>query len=293
MRADRPAVVRSAALTLTLAIGLLVPACGDDDGGLGPGEERVGPAGGEVESEDGDALVRIPQGALDAPTLIEVRRLEPEEIPAALDEREVVSEAYRFGPDGLVFDTPVRVEIYFDAELLPGGVELEDLTLGKVDDSGEVQELSGIEIIVPNPGRAQLHVTRRGIGGQVSSFSPFAVWVDDTPGTPPGITSFEFPDTVSSAAGTTVIGTVGFRDREGDVVRAVIEEVSDPNGAFVPNDLELDLGGETDGEFTFEGYVCPSTSPGCITGTVTLRLILEDAAGNRSEPVTYSFTVAE
>jgi hypothetical protein len=73
----------------------------------------------------------------------------------------------------------------------------------------------------------------------------------------------------------------------------VIEEVSDPNGAFVPNDLELDLGGETDGEFAFEGYVCPSASPGCITGTVTLRLTLEDAAGNRSEPVTYAFTVAE
>jgi hypothetical protein len=117
--------------------------------------------------------------------------------------------------------------------------------------------------------------------------------VDDTPGTPPGITAFEFPDSMSSAPGTTVIGTVGFRDREGDVVRAVLEEVSDPNGAVLPAELELDLGGETDGEFTFEGYACPSTSPGCITGTVTLRLILEDAAGNRSEPVTYSFTVAE
>ncbi|HEY7529481.1 MAG TPA: hypothetical protein VIC56_02245 [Gemmatimonadota bacterium] len=281
----RPAVVLIAAL--------LTGGCGDDDGGLGPGEERVGPAGGEVATEDGDALVRIPPGALDAPTLIEVRRLEPEEIPPALEQRDVVSEAYRFGPDGLVFDAPVRVEIYFDAELLPAGVELEDLTLGRVDESGEVQELSGIEVIVPTSSRAQLHVTRRGIGGQVSSFSPFAVWVDDTPGTPPGITSFEFPDTVSNAAGTTVLATVGFRDREGDVVRAIVEEVSDPDGAFVPNDLELTLGGATDGEFTFEGYICPSSSAGCIVGTVTLRLSLEDARGNRSDPITYTFTVAE
>jgi hypothetical protein len=28
-------------------------------------------------------------------------------------------------------------------------------------------------------------------------------------------------------------------------------------------------------------------------GTVTLRLSLEDARGNRSDPITYTFTVAE
>ena len=289
-----PHVLRSVLLALALPASASLPACGDDgDGGLGPGQERVGPAGGDVESEDGNAFVRIPAGALGAPTVIEVRRLEPDDVPGALDEREVVSDVYRFGPDGLVFDSPVRVEIFFDADLLPQGVELEDLTLGKVDESGEVEELSGIEIIEPDQARAQLHVLRRGIGGQVSSFSPFAVWVDDTPGTPPGITFFEFPDTVSSAPGTTVVATVGFRDREGDIVRALVEEVSDPNGAFVPNDLDVEIGGDTEGELTFEGYICPSTSAGCITGTVTLRLTLEDAEGNRSEPITYSFTVAE
>jgi hypothetical protein len=170
-------------LALGLACGLLVAACGDD--ALAPGEEGVGegdvgPAGGVVETDDANARVRIPEGALQGPTRITIRRLAPDEIPPVLGARRLVSSTYRFGPDGLVFQQPVRNEIFFDADRLPTGVELAYLTLGRLRTDGEVEELTDIQILtLPLTGRAALHVTKRGIGGLISSFSPFAVWVDE------------------------------------------------------------------------------------------------------------------
>ena len=177
-----------------LALAWALLACGDD---VGLGLKRLDSAGGDVESADGDAIVRVPPGALRGPTVIEIERLEPDLVPGVLGARDVVSSVYRFGPEGLRFEAPVRIEIYFDADLLPAEVELEDLTLGKVTTSRQLEELTEQEIIVPQEGRVQLHARRRGIGGQVSSFSPFAVWVDD-PEEPTAVTSFGFPTAVSN-----------------------------------------------------------------------------------------------
>lgn len=169
-------------LGLGLACGLLVAACGDD--GLSPGldgvgEAEVGAGGGVVETDDANARVRIPEEALQGPTRITIRRLAPDEIPPVLGLRQLVSPTYRFGPDGLVFKQPVRIEVFFDADRLPTGVELTDLTLGRLRADGEVEELTDIQLLTPPlTGRAALHVTKRGIGGLISSFSPFAVWVD-------------------------------------------------------------------------------------------------------------------
>ena len=132
-----------------------------------------------MASADGDAIVRIPEGALRESTLIEVERLESDLVPGVLSALELVSGVYRFGPDGLRFEAPVRVEIYFDADLLPPDVALEDLTIGKATITRQLEELTGQEIIDPEAGGLRLHVRRRGVGGQVSSFSPFAVWVDE------------------------------------------------------------------------------------------------------------------
>lgn len=155
-------------------------ACGDDGTGPGPGAGRIGPEGGEVASADGDAIVRVPAGALREPILIEVERLEPDLVPGVLSALELVSGVYRFGPDGLGFATPVRIEIYFDADLLPPDVALEDLTIGKATVTRQLEELTGQEILDPESAGLELHVRRRGVGGQVSSFSPFAVWVDES-----------------------------------------------------------------------------------------------------------------
>lgn len=116
-------------------------------------------------------------------------------------------------------------------------------------------------------------------------------------GSPPAITSLTFPATVSNDAGSTASGDLGYADPDGDIVEGLAEEVSDPNGAFdviSPVDLSTIAVGSS-GSFTFDGYGCPSDAgpAGCPTGPVTLRLSLRDAAGNLSEPYTYSFEVVE
>lgn len=160
--------------------------CGDDGPFIlprqtGTGEARVGPEGGVVQTDDANARAVVPPGALELPTLIRIRRLPPDSIPPALAARQRVSETYRFEPDGLAFRNPVEVQIFFDAEELPEGVSLEDLTIGKLSNNRNLEELTGIRILEPpSEGRARLQVTRRGVGGQASGFSPFAVWVADS-----------------------------------------------------------------------------------------------------------------
>lgn len=164
----------------------MVAGCGDDGPFVlprqgGTGEGRVGPEGGVVQTDDANARAVVPPGALELPTLIRIRRLPPDSIPPALAARQRVSETYRFEPDGLAFRNPVEVQIFFDAEELPEGVSLEDLTIGKLSKERDLEELAGIHILeAPFASRARLQVTRRGVGGQASAFSPFAVWVADS-----------------------------------------------------------------------------------------------------------------
>jgi hypothetical protein len=179
--ADRVARTILAAC-LAAAFVLAGLACGDDEpsgpGGLGFGSARIGPAGGAVRTNDDNAAVLIPAGALDASTLISIRRLPEDSLPPALLAKRRVSETYRFGPDGQTFRVPVEVQIFFDADLLPKGVGLEDLTLGKLNPNGQIEELTNIHVL--DDGQSiRLQATRRGVGGQISAFSPFAVWVDE------------------------------------------------------------------------------------------------------------------
>ncbi len=174
--------------SLVFACLMITAGCGDDGpaNGLDDGEARLGPAGGRLEGPDGDAAVLVPPGALGAPSVLSIRRLEPGEVPPALAALRLVSRVYRFGPDGLRFSRPARVEIFFDADQLPSGVALEDLTIGRLTGAGQIEELADVQVIIP-PGdsRVRLHATRRGIGGLASSFSPFAVFVDPSPGSAP------------------------------------------------------------------------------------------------------------
>jgi hypothetical protein len=106
-------------------------------------------------------------------------------------------------------------------------------------------------------------------------------------GTPPTITTFQIPATISTAAGTRADFVVGFGDPDGDVTTLRIEEVSDPSAAF-PGNLDLDILALADGRDTGtvrETLVC-NLPPGqqCPAGRVTLRFTLLDAAGNGSAP---------
>ncbi|MFN2432071.1 MAG: hypothetical protein ABR599_04510 [Gemmatimonadota bacterium] len=272
------------AITLLLALSL---ACGDD-GPTGSGEEEVGPEGGRVESADGDGEVIVPAGALDARRRITIRRVDPADVPPQFAAKRLAARVYRFGPDGLTFRVPVRVQIFFDADALPDGVEPEDLTIARLTAAGTIQELGDIRLIQPARGRASLQARRVGIGGQVSAFSPFAGFVDDSPGTPPTITSVSFPTTIPARPGTRTGGSVAFTDPDGDVTRLRVNELSDPNGAFDPFEFDTDVAGQTQGSIGFEIF-CAGTDP-CLSGPVTLSFAVEDAEGNVSTPVNLPVT---
>ncbi len=179
----RPPVRFAPALGAVALLAALGAGCGDDPSGpAGRAEREVGPEGDTVETDDGQARVVVPAGALDAPLRIRIRRLPADSLPPALASRTRVSQAYRFSPDGFTFRRPVEVQLFFDDAGLPPGVGLEDLTIGKVDAEGQLQELDDIRLLPgPSRGRVALHAVR-GIGGTVSSFSPFAVWVADSAG---------------------------------------------------------------------------------------------------------------
>ena len=117
-----------------------------------------------------------------------------------------------------------------------------------------------------------------------------------TAGSRPAITSVTFPARVSNNPGTSVNITVGFTDPDGDLVQLRYEEVTDPNDAITISpeieDLPAEVSGKTAGTFTTVGYGC-NDPDGCVTGPVTVRLILQDAAGNPSEPYTLSFDIVD
>ena len=289
-----PAGCRPAVLVLASLLAVLAFACGDDDGGpLSIGEERIGPAGGLVEAPDGDARAVVPAGALDAETVLTVRRLSDAEVPEPLADLELLSGVYSFGPDGLAFDVPVRVELFFDDEDLPPGADLEDVTIVKLDESGDLVELSDIELL--SGGRRGIALqARRGVGGQVSAFSPFAVVVDeDDPGSPPIVTRIVFPSTLPNDPGSETVGAIEFVDSDADVVRVVVEELQDPNDAFDPFAIDdPDALGKTSGTIGFRIF-CPQGPSPCGTGPVVARVVLVDAAGHRSTPAPFAFEIVD
>ena len=99
-------------------------------------------------------------------------------------------------------------------------------------------------------------------------------------GTPPEITFIDFPTEIP-ADGSEHTGYVGFKDPDGDVIRADFEVVSAVE--FQPFSIDLQqFRGLKEGVFTF-------TISTMTPQEVTLRLILVDEAGNRSEPKEFSF----
>lgn len=101
---------------------------------------------------------------------------------------------------------------------------------------------------------------------------------------PPSITSIDFPGQIP-ADGSSVRGTVGFRDPDGDINWVTFDVVQATN--FTPfeyNPVEsLVEGDTTDGVFAFRIW-CN------IDQSVTLRTTLYDEAGNSSGPVDFSFS---
>jgi DNA-binding beta-propeller fold protein YncE len=100
------------------------------------------------------------------------------------------------------------------------------------------------------------------------------------PQEPPTILAIELPQKIALNSHP-IPGTVHFQDPDGDL-RAARFRVID--GKYDPFTIELDLvPGQTEGSFNF-------TVSCTISQRVTLKLVLVDRAGNRSEPEGFSFT---
>lgn len=98
-------------------------------------------------------------------------------------------------------------------------------------------------------------------------------------GSTPQITSIEFPKEIQ-ADGQEVVGTVGFKDPDGDIVEArfeVVQAVLFESFRFNPGVL-----GQREGQFEFYIYTF-------IPQEVTLRVTLVDQAGHESPPVEFAF----
>jgi len=99
-------------------------------------------------------------------------------------------------------------------------------------------------------------------------------------GSPPEITYVDFPKEID-ADGTPVQGTIGFRDSNGDLLKAIFAVAAAAD--FQPFQVNLSgLQDQTEGEFSFEiSTMTPQK--------VTLNLTLLDQEGNASPSVFFTF----
>jgi hypothetical protein len=113
-----------------VAASLALAGCGDDPLKPARATTRVGPAGGEVVTDD--LTLTIPAGALDETIEIYVSRLD-EDPPGFVDAR---SPLFAFAPNGLRFAEPAELSIAFAGEA-------EDLALYWSSDGLAYLELAG------------------------------------------------------------------------------------------------------------------------------------------------------
>lgn len=95
---------------------------------------------------------------------------------------------------------------------------------------------------------------------------------------PPEILSIDFPAEIPNN-GSRINGTVRFRDPDGDINWVRFETLS---GNFTPFSFDPEVSGQTSGSFGFLIW-CNETQ------TVTVRVILQDQAGNESAPFDFTF----
>jgi len=256
-------------------------------------------SGGTVVTGTGTGGVMLPAGALPGETLITIVRIPETGDPADHD-----------GP--LPTDLPQYPRFYDISTFPPVSNLLQPGVVGLCvvdppDPFAPTPEVAArLRIAHPTPGvpqsirilplavaafldcdggNASLALASPGaIGGRISSFSPFAAV--DPGNSPPEITSVTPNPVLASTAGGTVTPIdVGFREPDGDLDVLRIVEISDPEGAFDPSDIDVsDLLGETAGTFEIT-TTCDQVPPAtCQTGTVLVDFVLVDTAGNESEP---------
>ncbi|MBI5526203.1 MAG: hypothetical protein HY897_07695 [Deltaproteobacteria bacterium] len=98
---------------------------GCDVGSNGTGADTVGPEGGTVSTENNEAMLEVPAGALDKDVTIEI--VETSEVPSGN-----IGKAFDFKPDGLKFLKPVTITIAYNSGDIQSGYSESFFKLGTV-----------------------------------------------------------------------------------------------------------------------------------------------------------------
>jgi hypothetical protein len=159
---------------------------GGGGGGAPPGTtyfyEKVDSEGyfiARVVATSSDSLARviIPDGirgqnAYGNP-LVYITIIEMEEPPASPPDHSFIGLVYNFGPEGATFEPPITLTIFYDPELIPEGVDEEDLTIAVWDEDTDTWiELDSV-----------IDTDEHTISVQISGFSTYAVLVSYVPAT--------------------------------------------------------------------------------------------------------------
>lgn len=144
---------------IVLFVACTTAACSDDGEGAVE-SETIDEDGGVVESPDGMVRLHFPSGAVSEEVEISI---EQESDPGRDD---LATGLYRFGPDDITFDAPVRVEFDLEGEAVSTGVYV-----GRMDDDGEPQ-------VVPGPGGIEQESVAIGMVESFSQYGAFFSPVD-------------------------------------------------------------------------------------------------------------------
>jgi hypothetical protein len=109
----------------------------------------------------------------------------------------------------------------------------------------------------------------------------------------PVVENVSFPSTIPSAPGVFTEGTATIADVNGDMIAAHFRAVSVSNTPVQGGGFDISFGtraqGVTRGTFSFQ-LGCSTQSTRNCSGTTVMRLTVEDAAGNISDPRDFTFT---
>lgn len=155
-------MVRSTGASIVAIIALLLLA-GCDGGEVTDGLERstlIGPNGGTIRTADNRASVEVPAAAISSPQRFTTARITAPEPAAGL----VAETAYRFGPEGWVFEAPVTITIRYQQANIPSDVAESSLQIARLQSGGWVPV-----------GTSVVDQAATTVSAQIVGFSTFAI----------------------------------------------------------------------------------------------------------------------
>ncbi len=147
--------------TVTAMALLLIAGCGGGgDGGGNDNSTLIGPNGGTIRSGDGNANVQVPDAAIAVTQRFTCDRITNPQADPGL----VTNTAYRFGPDGWAFDTPVTITIGYAEADIPAGMSQATLQIARLQPAGWVAV-----------GASAVNQVTNTVSAEITGFSGFAI----------------------------------------------------------------------------------------------------------------------